>query len=70
MYDVLEIWKLWLFVLKNCDHTLTLVNEGVGQGGGAIIILCQKIAIFLQLNIWLTWDQSVNSSLSALSVLF
>ena len=39
---------------------LTLVNAG----GGAIIILCRKIAISPQPNIRSTWDQSVNSSLS------
>ena len=41
---------------------ITLFN----LGGGAIILLCCKIAIFPEPNIWWTSEQSANSSLSVM----
>ena len=52
-----------------CIMHLTLIIPGyfynnLSRGGGAIIILCRKIAISPQPNLRWTSDQSVNSSLS------
>ena len=49
---------------KNSNRHVSLEEYPNFPGGGAIIILCRKIAISPQPNLRWTSDQSVNSSLS------
>ena len=68
LWDLLEtryqngpVLVKWKHHFKLIFCILTLINAG---GGGAIILPCRKTAISPERNIRVTWDQSVNSSLS------